>query len=258
MNVSVRRPLVAGNWKMHTTVPEAINLTTAIRQKLAPQPQAEVLLLPPYISLWPVQQLLVDEPRIGVGAQDCFWEKEGAFTGQVSAAMLRDSCQYLLVGHSERRHLFGDDDDAVRRKLVAGLEAGLTPLLAVGETESERQQDKTEAVLERQVLTALSGLPEAELRRCVLAYEPVWAIGTGKTAQSDDIAAAMGAIRAQLDQMSPGAGAVVRVLYGGSVSAESAQDVLDLAEVDGALVGGASLEADDFCAIVAAAAGPGA
>ncbi|MGC1185293.1 MAG: triose-phosphate isomerase [Candidatus Dormiibacterota bacterium] len=258
MNDPARRPLVAGNWKMHTSVPEAINLTTEIRQKLAPQPLAEVLLLPPYISLWPVQQLLVDEPRIGVGAQDCYWEKSGAYTGQVSAAMLRDSCQYLLVGHSERRHLFGDDDAAVRRKLEAGLEAGLTPLLAVGETESERTAHSTEAVLQRQVNSALSGLPESDLRRCLLAYEPVWAIGTGRAAQSSDVSAAIAGIRALLDEISAGSGATIRVLYGGSVSAESAHEVLDLAQVDGALVGGASLDADDFCAIVAAAAGPAA
>jgi triosephosphate isomerase len=250
---SERRPLVAGNWKMHTTVPEALNLTTAIRQKLDPQPRAEVLLLAPFISLWPIRQLLVNEPRIGVGAQDCYWKKSGAFTGQVSAEMLRDSCQYALVGHSERRHLFGDDDKIVRRKLEAALAAGLKPLLAVGETGEERRAGRTDAVLTEQVRAGLEGLPEGDLLQCSVAYEPVWAIGSGETAASGDISGAIGEIRSLLEQIWGGAGAAIRIVYGGSVSADSAAEILGLPDVDGALVGGASLDADDFCAIVRAA-----
>jgi triosephosphate isomerase len=230
---------VAGNWKMHTTVPEALNLTGLIRQRLDPDPRAEVVLLPPFISIWPVQQLLAGDPRIAVGAQDCYWENAGAFTGQVSADMLRESCQHVLIGHSERRHLFGDSNETVRRKLNAVLAADLRPLLAVGET--------------AEVRSGLGGLSAAQLRTCAVAYEPVWAIGAGKTAEPDGIAATTAEIREVLDQLDRGAGAEIRVLYGGSVTAASAGSILGLAEVDGALVGGASLDPEEFCAIVAAA-----
>ncbi|MGH7643184.1 MAG: triose-phosphate isomerase [Candidatus Dormibacteria bacterium] len=251
-----RRPMVAGNWKMHTTVPDALALTSGIRQRLGPEPVAEVVLLPPFISIWPVQQLLAGDPRIAVGAQDCFWEKEGAFTSQVSAEMLRDSCQHVLVGHSERRHLFGDTNDVVRRKLNAVLEAQLRPLLAVGETEEERRSGGTEAVLRLQVQSGLEGLTAAQLARCALAYEPVWAIGAGATAQPADITAVIAEIRATLERLAPGAGTQIRVLYGGSVTCDSAGGILGLEEVDGALVGGASLDAEEFCAIAAAAGAP--
>ena len=162
-----RRPLVAGNWKMNTTVLEALNLTTLIRQHLDPDPFPEVVLLPPFISVWPVQQLLADDPRIAVGAQDCYWEKSGAYTGAVSAAMLVGSCQYVLVGHSERRRVFGDDDGAVRRKLDAVLEADLRPILAVGESWEERQSGRTDEILEVQTRAGLSDVPHHQLLRCV-------------------------------------------------------------------------------------------
>lgn len=248
-----RRPLVAGNWKMHTTVPEALNLTTSIRQRLDPAPRAQVVLLPPFISVWPVQQLLVDDLRIAVGAQDCFWERAGAFTGQISAEMLRESCQHVLIGHSERRHLFGDSDQTVRRKLDAVLAAHLRPMLAVGETSAEKSSGRTDSVLGDQLRSGLGGLATTDLLRCDLAYEPVWAIGSGKTAEPAEIAAAIAQIRKVLEEMEPGAGGELRVLYGGSVTAESAASILGLEEVDGALVGGASLDPEEFCAIVAVA-----
>jgi len=248
-----RRPLVAGNWKMNTTVLEALNLTTLIRQHLDPDPFPEVVLLPPFISVWPVQQLLADDPRIAVGAQDCYWEKSGAYTGAVSATMLVGSCQYVLVGHSERRRVFGDDDGAVRRKLDAVLEADLRPILAVGESWEERQSGRTDEILEVQTRAGLSGVPHHQLLRCVLAYEPVWAIGTGRTAVPEDVASAIGKIREVVDELETGAGAKVRVLYGGSVTANSAAELFGLPVVDGGLIGGASLNAEEFCAIVAAA-----
>ncbi|HUY08580.1 MAG TPA: triose-phosphate isomerase [Candidatus Dormibacteraeota bacterium] len=248
-----RRPLVAGNWKMHTTVPEALNLTTLIRQRLDAQPPADVVLLPPFTSVWPMQQLLAGDPRIAVGAQDCYWDTAGAFTGQISADMLRESCQHVLVGHSERRHLFGDTNEVVRRKLDAVLAAQLTPLLAVGETAEERSSGRTAAVLREQVISGLGGLAPAVLRGGSLAYEPVWAIGAGKTADLEDIATVIAQIRGVLDELDSGAGIEVRVLYGGSVTPESAPSILGLMEVDGALVGGASLDPEEFCAIVAAA-----
>lgn len=238
---------------MHTTVPEALNLTTAIRQQLDPEPAAEVVVLPPFTSVWPVQQLLTDEPRIAVGAQDCFWERSGAFTGQVSAEMLIGICQYVLVGHSERRRLFGDTDELVRRKLDAVLAAELSPILAVGETWEERQSGRTDAVLGSQLRLGLLGLSRPQLLRCTLAYEPVWAIGTGKSAGPDDVGSAVNQIRAVVDELGRGAGSELRVLYGGSVSATSAADLLGISGVDGALVGGASLEPEQFCSIVTAA-----
>jgi len=250
---SGRRPLVAGNWKMNTTVPEALILTTAIRQRLEPDPLAEVVLLPPFISVWAVQQLLDGDPRIAVGAQDCFWEKSGAYTGQVSGEMLQGSCEHVLVGHSERRQLFGDTNQTVRRKLEAVLAAGLSPLLAMGETAEERSTGKREVVLREQVRSGLSDLLPADLRRCTLAYEPVWAIGAGRTAEPGEIVGAVAEIREVLDELDPRAASELRVLYGGSVTAASAPAILGLAEVDGALIGSASLDPEEFCAIVAVA-----
>ncbi|MGH7639685.1 MAG: triose-phosphate isomerase [Candidatus Dormibacteria bacterium] len=255
MTPSSRRPLVAGNWKMHATVPDALNLAAAIRQRLPPEPEAEVVLLPPYTAVWPVGQLLLEDPRLAVGAQDCYFEPEGAFTGQVSAAMLRGSCELVLVGHSERRRIFGDSDEVVRRKLEAGLAAGLTVLLAVGETGEERQAGSTEEVLVSQITAGLGGLAVENLQRCLLAYEPVWAIGAGKTASLEEIAETVGLIRRALDRVAAGLGDGFQVLYGGSVTGASAPEILGLEQVDGALVGGASLDADEFCAIVAAADG---
>ena len=242
---------------MHTTVPEALNLTTLIRQRLDPEPLAEVVLLPPFISVWPVRQLLLGDSRIEVGAQDCHWETAGAFTGQVSAQMLSGSVRYVLVGHSERRHLFGDTDRIVRQKLDAVLAAELLPLFAVGETAEERRAGLTDSVLRDQLRSGLLGLAPTALRGCAIAYEPVWAIGTGQSAELADIADTIAQVRSVLDELEPGAGSELRVLYGGSVTAKSAAAILGLGEVDGALVGGASLDPDEFCAIVAAV-GPAA
>ncbi|HVC40208.1 MAG TPA: triose-phosphate isomerase [Candidatus Dormibacteraeota bacterium] len=253
MSAPRRRPLVAGNWKMNTTVPEALILTAAVRQRLDPNPRAEVVLLPPFISLWAVHQLLSGDLRLEVGAQDCFWEQAGAFTGEISAPMLRECCQHVLVGHSERRQLFGDDETAVRRKLEAVLAVGLRPLLAVGETDAERVAGRTQAVLASQVGSALRGLASEELRRCALAYEPVWAIGTGRSADPADIDQAATDLRQLLDELVPGAGSWTRVLYGGSVTSASAPGIFASGSVDGALIGGASLDPEEFCLIVAAA-----
>lgn len=238
---------------MHTTVPEALNLTTAIRQRLDPDPSAEVVLLPPFTSVWPVQQLLAEEPRIGVGAQDCFWETAGAYTGQVSAEMLTGSCEYVLVGHSERRRLFGDTEELVRRKLEAVLTAGLRPILAVGESWQERESGRADAVVGAQLRSGLLGLAPPQLLRCTLAYEPVWAIGRGRSAAVEEISSAAHHVRTVVDELVPGMGSVLRLLYGGSVSASSAAELFSISSLDGALVGGASLDPEEFCAIVAAA-----
>jgi triosephosphate isomerase len=248
-----RRPLVAGNWKMNTTVPEALELAAAVRRGLHEDCLAEVILLPPFISLWPVQQLLLEEPQIDVGAQDCYWEPAGAFTGEVSAEMLKSACRYVLVGHSERRHVFGETDQMVRRKLEAVLAAGLLPILAVGETLEERESGQAAAVVTGQTRAGLEGLGAAEVLRCTIAYEPVWAIGTGRSATAEDAASAAREIRQVVASVAPGTGEKVRVLYGGSVKASSAAELFGPPEVDGGLVGGASLDPVEFCAVIAAA-----
>lgn len=252
-----RRPLVVGNWKMNTTVPEAVALAEGLLRLLPAAPAAEIAVLPPFISIWPVHLVLADDPRVEVGAQDCYWQPPGAFTGAVAAAMLQPPCHHVLVGHSERRQLFGDSDEVVRLKLEAVLRAGLNPLLAVGETLEQRDRGETEAVVKGQCRFALKGLGAQGLGNCTVAYEPIWAIGTGQTASPADAEQAAGWIREVLAETDSGVAARARVLYGGSVTAESAAAMLAPAGVDGALVGGASLDAAQFCGIVGAAA-PGA
>jgi triosephosphate isomerase len=244
---------VAGNWKMNTSVPEALELAAAVRRGLLEDCLAEVILLPPFISLWPVQQLLLDDPRIDVGAQDCYWERSGAFTGEVSAEMLKSACRYVLVGHSERRQLFGETDQMVRRKLEAVLAAGLLPILAVGETLEQRESGRTEAVVSGQTRAGLEGLGSDQVLRCTIAYEPIWAIGTGRSAAREDAVGAAREIRQVVDSVVAGTGEQVRVLYGGSVKSSSAAELFGPPEVDGGLIGGASLDPAEFCAVIAAA-----
>jgi triosephosphate isomerase len=245
-------PLIAGNWKMHKTPEEARELVRSLLVQLAAEPAAELLLLPPFTALEAVVGELKGDPRVRVGAQNCHQEVAGAFTGEISAAMLAPLCDYVLVGHSERRHLMGESDELVRRKLDAVLAAGLLPVLAVGETEAERRAGVTEAVVERQTRAGLAGLGVEQIGRCTVAYEPVWAIGTGATATPDDAAAAAALIHRVVQELSGGEVAV-RVLYGGSVTPANAASLLGAPGVMGALVGGASLRADEFAAIVAAA-----
>ena len=248
-------PLVAGNWKMHQTPTEAAQLTSQILELLPPQIGAEVLLLPPYPCIQTVHAALRGDPRVGLGAQNCHWEDRGAFTGEVSAPMLREWCSYVLVGHSERRNLFHETDEIVRSKLEAVLRAGMRPILAVGETEEERQRGETKTVLKVQARAGLMGLPWDQLLSCTIAYEPVWAIGTGAAAGVADIAEAVAALRAVVEEAAGGPAPTVRILYGGSVNAGSASELLGAAGVAGALVGGASLVAKEFCGIVAAVPG---
>jgi triosephosphate isomerase len=251
-----RRPLVAGNWKMNRTVPESLELVGEIRTGLGPRPDVEVAILPPFTSLWPVSAALEDS-GIELGAQDVYWETAGAFTGEISPAMVAGWCRYALVGHSERRRLFGETDEWVNRKALAAIEHGLRPMVAVGETLEEHDAGQTEAVLSRQVPAALAGIDEAQGLELVLAYEPVWAIGTGKTATPEHAEASCALIRRLVAQaLGIAVGESVRVLYGGSVTPANAADLLRHENVDGALVGGASLVAADFLAIVRAATPP--
>ncbi len=249
----MRRPIVAGNWKCNLTVGEAVALVKRLRASCETE-TVEVVVCPPYTALAAVAEALRGSV-IALGAQDLFWEPKGAFTGEVSGPMLRDvGCRYVIVGHSERRTHFGETDEVVRRKLVAALAHGLIPLVCIGETLAQRESGQTLEVLHRQLAGALSGVPPDACERIVLAYEPVWAIGTGRHATPEQVEDAHRSIRGWLKQM-VGAqpGEMARIQYGGSVTAENAAGLLRQPNVDGALVGGASLTAESFSVIVKAA-----
>lgn len=243
-----RRQVVAGNFKMNLLAGEAGALAKAIRAALEAEPAAcEVVLGPVFTSLHAVRAAL-EGADIGLAAQNVHFEPSGAFTGEVGAAFLVDAgCTHVIVGHSERRQLFGERDDAVHAKARAALEAGLVPIVCVGETLEERESGRAEAIVLRQTRAALEGL---SLDRVILAYEPVWAIGTGRTASPEDAQAMHAAIRASLPE---GARAGVRILYGGSVKPDNAEALLGQPDVDGALVGGASLKTESFLPIIRAA-----
>ena len=246
------RPYIVGNWKMNG-LRAMLSEARAIDRGAARHPGVDVGIAPPFTLI----NVLADAAEaIAVGGQDCHAQPAGAFTGDVAAPMLADAgAGFVIVGHSERRALHGEADAAVKAKAEAALAAGLGAIVCVGETEAERDAGKAETVVTRQ----LSGsLPQGEgaAAQLTVAYEPVWAIGTGRTASTDDVAAMHGAIRAKLVALFGADGAAVRILYGGSVNAGNAAELLSAAEVGGALVGGASLAADSFLAIVLAAAGP--
>jgi triosephosphate isomerase len=249
-----RTPLVAGNWKMNKTVPESLALVAEIGAGLSRLDAVEVALLPPFTSLWPVSTSGIADSGVVLGAQDLYWEASGAFTGEISPAMLTGWCRYGLIGHSERRRLFGETDDNVNRKVHAALGSGLRPLVAVGETLEENEAGRTEEILGRQVPAGLAGLDEAQGLQVVMAYEPVWAIGTGKTATPDHAEQSCALIRRLVAHaLGTAVAQSVRILYGGSVTPANAAALMSQANIDGALVGGASLVAADFLAIVAAA-----
>lgn len=248
----MRRKVVAGNWKMHGS--RAAN-KALIEAVLAGLGEADVscVVCPPFVYLQDVQRLLRGESVV-LGAQDVCAEAPGAHTGEVAAAMLADvGCEYVLVGHSERRALYGESDTLVARKFAAAQAAGLTPVLCVGEQLGEREGGQTHAVVSRQ-LDAVSGLCGiAALARSIIAYEPVWAIGTGRTATPDQAQDVHAFIRGQIAAQDAKIGAELRILYGGSVKAGNAREIFAMPDVDGGLIGGASLKADEFVAIVAAA-----
>jgi triosephosphate isomerase len=243
-----RRPVAAGNWKMNTTVDEGVALAIAIEAELGSSSAAEVVLFPPYTHLSRLADTLRDT-AIGLGAQNLFWEEKGAFTGEVSAAMIRNVARYVIIGHSERRQYFGETDETVNRRLKSALAAGLTPVVCVGESLAEREADQVEAVLGCQVRGALDGVQFGS--GLILAYEPVWAIGTGRAADGEQANAAMGFIRSEVAALAGDAVAqAVRILYGGSVTENNIDEFAAQPEIDGGLVGGASLQAASFIAIV--------
>ena len=254
MSAWARRPrLVVGNWKMHKTATEGAALARELRS-LLPVPACEIAVCPPFTALAAVAAAL-NGSAVHLGGQNLHPEPRGAFTGEIAGAMLTDAgCRFVIVGHSERRHRFGEDDALVARKLRAALACGLTPIVCVGETLAERESGGTAEVLVRQIVAAYDGLGTDAARSTVVAYEPVWAIGTGRVATPAQAGEAHLVIRTALDRVVPGAaGAGCAVLYGGSVTPEIAPALFAEAQVDGALVGGASLEAASFCRIVMAA-----
>jgi triosephosphate isomerase len=249
-----RVPLIAGNWKMHKTVAEAEAYIQALLPRVSTTDGVEVAICPPY----PALQAMVDSTRgsrVAVYAQNMHHAPQGAFTGEVSAPMLRElEVGGVILGHSERRELFGETDRALQLKVPAALEAGLQPILCVGETEEERDRGDTERKLRHQVQEDLAKVPIDRLGEIVIAYEPIWAIGTGRVATPEQAQEAIGFVRALVADRSRTGADSTRVLYGGSVNPDNAAELLALPDVDGALVGGASLDAESFATIVAAAA----
>ena len=248
-----RTPFIAGNWKMNKTVAEAEAFVAALLPRVSSADGVDVAICPPYLAL----AAMVDSARgsrVQVFAQNMHEADSGAFTGEVSAPMLvEQEVQGVVLGHSERRQHFGETDRAVAQKAARSLEAGLTPIVCVGETEGEREAGETERKLRHQVQEGLSEVPGERLADVVVAYEPVWAIGTGKTATPEQAQEAIGFIRALVEGIDAAAAESVRILYGGSCTPESFPELAALPDVDGALVGGASLKPDDFAAIVDAA-----
>jgi triosephosphate isomerase len=251
----MRTPMVAGNWKMNMTVEGARALVYAMSSALREIGGVERVLCPPFTSLQAVRALL-EGSDLGLGAQNMHWEDKGAFTGEVSPSMVRELCAYVILGHSERRGLFGETDEMVSRKLAAALSHDLVPIVCVGETLAEYESSSTTTVVTRQINLGLAGIPEQHATRIVIAYEPVWAIGTGKASSRENAESVIrDVIRPALAALFGSDSAeAIRVLYGGSVSAANAAEFFASPEIDGALVGGASLKAEDFVAIVRAAA----
>ena len=245
-------PFVAGNWKMNTTIQDAVALAIALRDALDDLTGVEKVLCPPFVSLDRVAQA-VEGSTLKVGAQNMHYEEKGVFTGEVSAGMLQGLCQYVILGHSERRSLFGETDDLVNRKVRKALEVGLGPILCVGENLGQRQEGREEAVVSESLTASLEGVASPDA--LVIAYEPVWAIGTGLAATGEQAETMIALIRRLLtDQYGKQDAEAVPILYGGSVTAANIQEFASQPNIDGALVGGASLDAQQFAEIVGATA----
>ncbi len=246
-----RKPLIAGNWKMHKTGPEAVESSRQLVKLTAAVDQVDVMIAPPFTALAQVAEVLRGT-RIMLAAQNMHWETRGAFTGEISSEMLISAgCTHVILGHSERRQFFGETDQTVNLKLKAALAAGLRPVVCIGESESEREEGKTFSVLDKQVQNGLKGLLSDDLKELILAYEPVWAIGTGKTASSQQAQEVHAYLRGQLAETYGRAIAdKVRILYGGSVKPSNVAELMAMDDVDGALVGGASLDPETFSKLV--------
>jgi len=247
----MRKPVIAGNWKMYKTIAEAVDFIEKIKPVAAQAGHCEVIVAPPFTAL-AAAAAAAKGSKVSLAAQNCHWDKEGAHTGDISIGMLRNAgCRHVIVGHSERRHDCGETDEQVNKKVKAALAAGLTPIVCVGETLAERENGETEKVLERQFTGGLAGLTPADFSRIMIAYEPVWAIGTGRTATPEMAAEAHGFLRALARrEFGESEADGVRILYGGSVKPDNIGGLMAQEEIDGALVGGASLKVDSFTALL--------
>lgn len=247
----MRMPLMAGNWKMHKTVAEAVDLAEALMAGVAAAHDREVLICPPFTALYPLGPLLSDSP-IQLGAQNMYGASQGAFTGEISPVMLQElNCRYVILGHSERRQVFGEDDALINAKVKTAIEFGLRPILCIGETKQQRDAGEAEETTLGQLRAGLGGLAVEQLRDVVVAYEPVWAIGTGDTATPADAQAMHAAIRGALaEHYGASLADGIRILYGGSVKPDNIDLLMGQTDIDGALVGGASLQAESFLRII--------
>jgi len=244
----MRLPFIAGNWKMNTTIPEAVDLATKMRPELRRVSNVEKAVCPPFISLEAVKEVIANT-SIKLGAQNLYFPEKGAYTGEISPVMLAGLCEYVIIGHSERRQYFQESGTLLNKKLQAAIKAGLKPILCIGERLDENEAGKTEAVITEQLNSALEGI--ARLSGLVVAYEPVWAIGTGRAATGIQANQTIGFIRKTLAAKCGSSSArETRILYGGSVTPENTAEIMQQPEIDGALVGGASLKADQFVSIV--------
>ena len=247
----MRRPIIAGNWKMYKDVDEAVELANAIKRDAFDVENVEIVICPPFTDLGEVCEMLT-ESNIAVGAQNCYWESEGAFTGEVSVPMIKSvGCKYVIIGHSERRKYFGETDETVNKKIAAVIDGGLKPIMCVGETLEEREAAKTIDVVRTQVTEGLKGFNENYLDPLVIAYEPVWAIGTGKTAtpqQAQEVHAMIRALLAKLYSESLSESRCI--LYGGSVKSDNIEELMKEKDIDGGLIGGASLKSAGFVDII--------
>jgi triosephosphate isomerase len=247
----MRKPVIAGNWKLFKTSGEAVDLITRLIPEVNKNMEVDIVVAPVFTALTSVKQV-ISGSNIMLAGQDCFWEEEGAFTGEVSPKLLIDAgCSHVIIGHSERRQYFGETDETVNKKIKAALASGLTVIFCIGETLAERESEKTFDVLNRQLTGGLSGITKEQMKNIIIAYEPVWAIGTGKTATDEQAQEAHAFIRSLATKLyNQSTGNKIRILYGGSVKPENIKGLMAQPDIDGALVGGASLKADSFGSIV--------
>jgi triosephosphate isomerase len=247
----MRKPIIAGNWKMYKTIPEAKTLVSGMLSKLSGSNDVEVVFCPPFTALSTVKEL-IKGASCGLGAQDLYWKEQGAFTGEVSPLMLKDiGCDYVIIGHSERRQYFGETDATVNLKVKAALAVGIKPIICVGESLAQREAGETNTLIKNQTEKALEGVDASAIPSLVIAYEPIWAIGTGKSSSATDANEVIGLIRKTVTNLfGKDAAQQMRIQYGGSVKPENVKEYMDQPEIDGALVGGASLEAESFFKLI--------
>ncbi len=247
----MRRPMISGNWKMYKTANESVNFVSDIKKAIKGVDNVDIVVCPPFTSLSAMEKA-VEGRNIQLGGQNCHWEEEGAFTGEISVLMLKSvGAEYVIIGHSERRKYFGETDETVNKKIKAAIEVGLVPIVCVGEILEEREAGKTLEVVKTQVEGALKGFDETYLESLIIAYEPVWAIGTGKTATPLQAEEVHKMIRDLLKELySEGFASKTRILYGGSVKPDNIEDLMKEEDIDGGLIGGASLKADSFTDII--------